>query len=155
MLFLLLVFLHIATMFAAVALTYGPETIILFSFRADNSSALRGILIATRPLARLVPMLFGLGGILGLLAAIVSGYNLLAPWLLIAYAVFIVLTLVGVGLTTPNLEALGAAVADVPDGPLPPAAVAVARSTRFRVAVVLDFVLLAVVIYDMVVKPFS
>ena len=154
-LYLLLVFLHIAVMFAAVALTYGPETLILMSIRANNAAWLRGITIATEPLARYVPMLFGLAGIFGLLAAIAGSFNLLAPWLVIAYVIFLALSINGAVLTARNLTLMRNGLATVTDGPLPADVAAVANGASFRFAAVLDFTLLLVVVFDMVVKPFS
>ena len=153
--FLLLVFLHIAFMFTAVALTYGPEILLLIGVRANRAESVRAVTTSTRPIAMVVPILYGLGGIFGLAAGLVAGYNLLAPWLLIAYAVFIALTVIGVAITGPNMERLATALAGAADGPLTGDAAAVVASPAFRIAAFLDFALLLLVLFAMVFKPFS
>jgi hypothetical protein len=152
-LFLLVLFLHIATMFLAVGVAYGGVIFFLIALRARNGSALVSMSKTAKTTARLIPPLFGIAGLLGLVAAIVSGANLLAPWLIIAYLLFIVLSVVGGLFTGPSIERIGAAVEAAPDGTLP--ADLPAMTSRFYMLEVVDFFFLFLIIFDMVVKPFN
>jgi hypothetical protein len=152
-LFLLIVFLHVATMFTAVALAYGGVLFFLIALRSGNVPGLISMATGSKAVERVIPVLFLAGAVFGLLAAINGGFNLLAPWLIIAYALFIALTVIGARFTGPSIKKMGELVAATPDGPLSPEAVALRQ--RFYRTEVLDFLLLFLIIFDMVVKPFS
>ena len=70
--FLYLVFLHIATMFTAVAISYGPLAVVRLAARTDRTETVRGVVAAGKPLGVAIPVLYVVGGLLGLAAAIVS-----------------------------------------------------------------------------------
>jgi hypothetical protein len=152
-LILAVLFLHIATMFLAVAVAYGGVVFFLIALRTRNVAGLVMMSRTAKTTARLIPPLFLAGGLFGLITAIVSGANLLAPWLIIAYVLFVVLTIIGALFTGPEIERLGTAVAAMPDGGLPTDFDA--RRQRFYLVEVFDFFFLFLVIFDMVVKPFS
>jgi hypothetical protein len=152
-LFFWILFLHIATMFMAVTISYGGVIFLIVALHAGRSEAVRSITAAAKPIGRLVPVFYFTAGAFGLIAAIVNNFNLLAPWLIIAYVLFALLTILGAAITAPTIEKYGVAVAGVPDGPLPREAIAMNR--RFYQVEVIDFLLLFLVIFDMVVKPFS
>lgn len=153
MLFFLILFLHIATMFTAVAVSYGGVIFFLVALRTGDTQRVRAMTASAKPIARAIPILYVAGGALGLLAAIVTGYNLLAPWLIIAYVLFVVLMVIGALFTGRTIDRIGEDVASAPDGPLPTAVTA--RTRQFYQVEVFDFLLLFVIIFDMVVKPFS
>jgi len=152
-LFELVLFLHLALMFTAVAVAYGGVIFFLVALRAGNVAGLIAMTTSAKTTERVIPILFISGGIFGLLTAIVTNSNLLAPWLLIAYALFVVLTIIGARFTAPAIARIGEAVAAAPDGPLP-AEVVTLRSRFYRLEV-FDFFFLFLIIFDMVVKPFS
>lgn len=153
MLFFVLLFLHISVMFAGVALAYGGNIYLLAALRGDNSQGVRAMTQAAKAVGKFVPVLFLSAGLFGLLTAIVNGYNLLTPWLIIAYVLFAVLTVLGAGFTAPTIERLGEAVATAPDGALPDGVAVIKR--RYYWIEVFEFGFLFLVIFDMVVKPFS
>ena len=151
----LLVFLHISSMFIGVMLSFGPSSIFLAALRSRRTESVRAVTIAVRPVVRAIPVVYGLGALFGLLAAINIGYNLLAPWLLIAYVLFVALLGIGAGVVGPRLERVGGLVATEKDGPLSPAVFAAAMAGGYLWIEVLNFAGLFAIIFDMVVKPFS
>jgi uncharacterized membrane protein len=150
---LLLVFVHIALMFTAVALAYGGVVFFLVALRNRNYPNVIAIASGSKTMERLIPPMFGLAGIFGVVAAIVNGYNLLAPWLIIAYVLFVVLTVIGALSTGPTIKRIGDALAAAPAGEPTPETAQLIR--RFNTIEVFDFFFLFVIIFDMVIKPFS
>jgi hypothetical protein len=104
--------------------------------------------------AKWIPVLFISAGIFGLLTAIVSGQNLLAPWLVIAYVLFAIAMGIGIAYNAPEARKLGGVLMKTPDGPIPPE-VAEFFHGRALWLTYLDYVLVAALVFDMVVKPFS
>ncbi len=152
---LLLVFVHISLMFVAVAMSYGTTLLYLLALRRSRIEYVRAVTTAGQPLARLIPIFFGLAGLAGLSAALVTGYNLLAPWLVISYFIFVVLTIIGAAFVGPRLERVGKLVATMPDGPLTPDVRQAATGGGFLWIELVDWAGLFLVIFVMVVKPFS
>jgi hypothetical protein len=139
---LLVLFLHIASMFSAVALTAGPATILVVAHRTGRLEEV-GPPVARLRVGRLAVVLFGLGGLLGLATALAFGFSLLAPWLLLAYLGFAVETLIGVFVSAPVARRLiaGESGADV------------GRAIELDLAV--NALVLALLVADMVVKPLT
>ena len=80
--------LHIVTMFTVVALHSGPQILTLAAARTGQSTAVAGIASMYARTGRAVPPL-GIAGLLfGIATGLTGGFNLLAPWLLIAYGLF-------------------------------------------------------------------
>jgi hypothetical protein len=144
-----LLYLHILTMFTAVTLAGGTSIFMLIAdWRADRAlaAALTGL-----PLDRIIPPFYLIGGLFGLLTAVSFGYGLLAPWLLIAYALFAALMALGILYSGPLLNRVRAAATDesVDLG-------AFAGVMRLgRVDSVISLTGIALIIADMVFKPFS
>jgi uncharacterized membrane protein len=153
--FLFLVFLHIATMFIAVACSYGPTAMFLLAIRSNRIERVRAVGIAVGPIVKLIPILFAIGALFGLAAALVVGYNLFAPWLLISYALFGIASAIGAVYTGPFGNRLTQAFGSATEGPFPPAAAALVRNRTFLAIQVLDFAAILLLILDMVFKPFS
>ena len=151
----ILVWLHISLMFVGTILSYGITLLFLLALRSRRTENVRSLIGTVQPAVRFIPVFYGLAALFGVWAAIAIGYNLLAPWLLIAYVLFVVLLGIGVGIVGPRVERVGALVAEAPDGPLAPETYAAATAGGFLWIEVLDFAGLFVVIFDMVLKPFS
>jgi len=151
----ILVFVHLAVIITAIAMSYGSQLLLLVAIRSNRADSVRGITNATLRVGVLVPVLYVLGGVFGLVAAWVGGFPLLAPWLVISYVAFGILAASGALLTGPNYERLRASVDGSGDGPLGPETRMIVGSNVFRGAFVLDFALLAVLVLDMVIKPFG
>ena len=92
---MILKFLHIGIMFAAVALSVGGELILARAAATRNVVAIRTVFLAAAPVMRWVPIVFGLGALVGLIAALVGAFNPLAPWLIAAYVLFAIAAVIG------------------------------------------------------------
>lgn len=149
-------FLHISTMIAAVTLALGP------SFVFDRVAA-SGDVIATRAFLsrmaifdRLIPGLFVTGALFGLLAAATIGFNLLAPWLVIAYTLFVGMLAMHGTVGSRWRMALGRTLAAVPAGAATsPDVATVASATVGKVLYWVTAAVTVITVFDMVAKPFS
>jgi hypothetical protein len=152
---LLLLFLHITVIFSAITVGFGSTTLLRVAYMTGQVAPLRGVGIAVAKLAPIVPILYITGGLLGLLTAIVFGQNLLAPWLVIAYVFFAIAIYIGAVEGRKWGMALGAQLAKTPDGPLTTELSTMFTDRRVVVITVIDYLLPVILIFDMVVKPFS
>src|SRR5690242_17465973 len=144
-----LLYLHILAMFTAVRVVMGAGILVLIGARGGNRSVVAAI--TSLPIPRLAGPLYALGGLFGLATAFFFGYNLLAPWLIIAYVLFIFLMAVGIRISGPIFERTHAVASD-------PAASGEAfgqAMSRFRMDAVGTMIGIALIIADMVFKPFS
>ncbi len=144
-----LLYLHILTMFTAVSLAAGSSIFVLIAARRRDRAAVAAL---TRlPIDRMVPPLYIVGGLFGLATALVFGYDLLAPWLIIAYLIFAGLAALGIVYSGPLMGRVHAVASDE-------AADAQAFGDvirRFQLDAVLSLGGIAIIVADMVFKPFS
>jgi hypothetical protein len=148
-------FLHIATMFAAVTLSYGITTLLRVAYGTGQTAAVRGVGMTAGKVGRYIPMLFVAGGIFGLITGITYGYNLLAPWLIIAYVLFVIAMILGVAENAPFGAKLGKLLMQTPDGPLTAEIRELFDEPRTVALLVVDYLVVILLIFDMVVKPFG
>jgi hypothetical protein len=148
-------FLHIASMFTAVAISFGPAVLLRFSARGGNVRSIQGVAETTVRLARFIGPVFVLGVVFGLITAFLGGFNFLAPWLLIAYVLFVAGVIVGAGGEGPYTARVAAAAAANPGDTPGPELTAVLSSPRAGQLFWLFALLVAAIIFDMVIKPFS
>lgn len=151
----LLIFAHITAMFLAIMVAFGSALVMRVAYMTGQVAAVRGVGMASARLGPLIPVLFIVGGLLGLFTAISFGQDLLAPWLVIAYVLFAVAMVIGIVENAPWARRLGALLAQTPDGPLTPEIRAMFTDTRVVVLTVVDYLVVVAIIFDMVVKPFS
>ena len=148
-------FLHIGFMFMAVAVALGPELLLRGIGRSGNVAAIRtGYALADR-LGKAIPILFTIGLVFGLLTAWTQGLNFFAPWLLIAYVLFIVATVLGARFTAPHVARVAELAAQSPDDSPSPELAAALGDRRSDVLFVLDVIIIVAFIFIMVVKPFA
>ena len=149
-------FLHIAVIFTAITVGYGVTLMLRIGYMSGQVAILRGIGYAAGRVGPVVPVLFIAGGIFGLLTAISTGTDLFTPWLVIAYVLFIAAMLIGIFENAAAGRKLGPLLmaADVTQ-PMPPAVRELFDSPRARYLLVLDVLIPFVIVFDMVVKPFS
>ena len=83
------VFLHVLTMFVAVALSGGGQIFLLAIANRRNPAAIRDSFAADKQLVRYIRVLFPLGLVFGLIAVFVHRFDPFAPWLLLAYVLFV------------------------------------------------------------------
>jgi uncharacterized membrane protein len=148
--------LHIWSMFAAVTLLVGEA---LFYARAVWRADVAGLaavrrLVGGRPVVGAAFLVAGI--VFGLLAALTGGFDLLAGWLLAAYALIVALFAVNGSPWVQRLPRLGleAMQAEAGQRPVDEVVRAMARTrTAVLVAVALNVALFAAIILDMVVKP--
>ena len=75
------------TMFVAVAVSGGVELFLLRIARTRDAHTIRTVFDKT--LVRFIPIAFMLGLAFGVIAIFVHGFNPFAPWLLLAYPLFV------------------------------------------------------------------
>jgi uncharacterized membrane protein len=151
----ILLFVHISLMFAGITISIGPALVMRIAERSGQMALVRGVALASKPIGPAIPIFFISAGIFGLLTAINVGYNLLAPWLVIAYALFLVLLITGAGISRTFLIRLVPLVQDAPDGGLTEPVRELLAEPRYRLVNILDYVVILALIFDMVAKPFS
>jgi hypothetical protein len=149
------VFLHIATMFAAVAITIGPWLVLRRVSRSGDVPAIRRTFASAVPITRFVPVLYMLGAALGIVAIFTNGFNPFQPFLLIAYGLFILATVVGIVVTEPWLKRVTQTAAESPDEAPSPELSAALQQSNIRIIDWFDPLLILAFIFDMVVKPFG
>ena len=104
----------------------------------------------------IIPILFISGGLFGLLTAISFGtINLLAPWLVIAYVLFAIAMYIGAVENRKWGLQLGQLLRTAADGPLTPEITAMFTDRRVVALTIVDYAIVVVLIFDMVLKPFS
>jgi hypothetical protein len=148
-------FLHIATMVTAVTLALGPSLVGDAMVAAGDVAGTRAFVARMGVFERAIPALFVIGAAFGLLAAATIGFDLLAPWLLIAYALF--LTTMGIQMSVGARwrRRLGAILATVGPVAVSPALAEVGSAAAGRLAYWYTAAATALIIFDMVAKPFS
>jgi uncharacterized membrane protein len=148
------VFLHVLTMFGAVAFSGGIDTLLLSVARTGDVRAIRTAFEAHRRFEALIPAAFVTGLIFGLIAIFAEGFNPFQAWLLLAYPLFVLGILVGalgLGRWTTRVRL---AAADAPDGGSPALAAALADPTARR-AFIVFWLLIVAIIFVMITKPLS
>ena len=154
-LFLAFKFLHITAMFFAVAAALFGEIGVQAVARRGDVLGLRALAPVLEALGKAVPVLFVSGLIFGLLAAWTGGFDLLAPWLLIAYGLFAFAMALGSLVSEPwARKVVQAAFASPTEAPSPELRAAIADrrgpiSSSVLLAVIVTFV------FVMVFKPLS
>ena len=139
---LILLFLHIAVMFLAIAVHTGSQLFAWIALRWGPPGSLLGVVQVYGRLGTVVPVLFIVGGLLGLATTIAFGYSLLAPWLVIAYVGFVVAAAYASRVSAPTINGLGGDAAAI-------------DMNRVQLVIAGDAAIVAILIADMVFKPFS
>ena len=99
--FTLFKFLHILTMFIAVAGAVIPEVVLHWVAGSGDVRAIRVFASIAAHVGKLLPIFFVGGAIFGLLAAATGSLDFFQPWLIAAYVVF-----VGAMAYAPNVAAM-------------------------------------------------
>lgn len=152
---IILKFAHIGTMFMAVGVAVGTE---LMGHRVANSGDVRAIrtyFAQARPIMNLIPVLYVGGLLFGLAAGALGAFNLLAPWLLLAYGLFFLTFLLHRFVGAPWFQRMTRLSAEFADGP---ASAELDAAIHDRAAEWLFWYTIAMIIgfvFIMVVKPLS
>lgn len=149
-------FLHIACMFGAFALAVGGGLLSHYVVHTGDIPAIRRVLPAWDRLGNRIGIpLFLLGIGFGFVTAVTTGFDLLAPWLVIAYVLVVAILVNGVAVYDPQVKRLMTAAAASPDNEPSPELRALLKSPRTKLAFGSEVALWVALIFTMVVKPFS
>jgi hypothetical protein len=146
---------HIAAMFAAVSIFVGQGLLEGAVARSGDVRALRRVLAAEDRFAPVGGGIFLLGIALGIVAALVGGFNLTAPWLLIAYVLAAIILINAFAYHIPTANRLKALAEASPADEASPELRAAIAAPIGPIMVVVDSVVWLALIFVMVVKPFS
>jgi hypothetical protein len=149
------VFLHVAAMFTAVAFSLGPTFVLRRIGRSGDVPAIRRSFALSAPIIRAIPALFGIGALLGIIAIFVNGFNPFQPFLLIAYGLFILASIVGAVITTPWFKQVTQLAAESPDAAPSPQLRAALDDRRAAFTDWFDPIIILAFLFDMIVKPFG
>jgi hypothetical protein len=148
-------YLHIVSMFFAVALAVSTELVVRRIATTGDAATIRTVVPRVRPLANLSTGFFLAGVAFGIIAALTGQMNLLAPWLLLSYAAFVGATAIGMLVTDPWAARLEAAAVASADGGSSGALQTVIADPVARAGTWALMLLVAVLVFLMVVKPFA
>ena len=146
-------YLHIVSMFFAVALALSGELVVRRVATSHDVGAIRMTVSRVRPLANVSTALFIAGAAFGVVAALTGQIDLFAPWLILAYVAFVGAILIGIFITDPWVERLSAAASqssidEASDGLRTIIADPVARTATWGL-----MILIAAMVFLMVAKP--
>ena len=151
--FLVFKYLHILTMFAAVASAMIPEVVLHALARRRDASALRGFMPISATAGKLIPLLFVTGLVFGLIAAVAGQFDLLRPWLIASYVIFAIAMATGALVTGPWAQRVGAAAFATEGDTFSPELEAAVHDSRGTISTVVLMSAIVVLIFLMVVKP--
>ncbi len=144
-------FLHVVAAFAVVSIQLASDLYFQRVARSGSTEAVARLGDAIRSRGFVEALIFEIAVVLGFVTALLGGFNLLAGWLLLAYADVVVSILIGVFFAAAPFSAiLDAAKA----GDAAAMAVAV-EAPRRRLMLALTIFLYGGLIFLMVVKPFA
>ena len=149
------VFLHVVTMFAAVAISIGPTLILRRIGQSGDVPAIRRAFALSAPIVRAIPAVFGLGALLGVVAIFANGFDPFQPFLLIAYALFIIATIVGAVISTPWFKKVTQLAAESPEASPSAELSAALDDPRARFTDWFDPLIILAFLFDMIIKPFG
>ena len=149
------VFLHVLTMFIAVAIAYGPAALMFVASRRRDVRSLRAITLTADALGPFVGMAFSLGIVFGVIAIFVHGFDPRLGWLVIAYVLVALALLMTFAFTNPWLAKVKAASASSPDDQMSPELESLVNSPRNQALLAFDALLIVLLIADMVLKPLN
>ena len=149
------VFLHVATMFTAVAMSIGVPTLLRRIGKSRDVPAIRRSFTLAQPFIKVIPALFGGGALLGIVAIFTNGFNPFQPFLLIAYVLFILATVVGITIPAPWYQRIVKLSAESPDEAPSSELSAALNDPRMDLNDWFDRLIILAFVFDMIVKPFG
>jgi hypothetical protein len=153
-LFVVFKYLHIVSMFFAIALAVSTELVLRRVASSGDRGAIATAVAKTRPLANLSSVLLLVGIAFGIVAALTGQFNLFAPWLLLSYVAVAAAFGIGMLVTDPWVNRLEAA-AIAGEGGASAGLAAVVAETPARIGTWITMGLIAILVFLMVVKPFA
>lgn len=153
--FVLFKYLHVLTMFAAVAAAFVPEIWLHVIARRGDVPGLRGYLPLTAQAGKLIPVLFVIGLVFGLLAAWAGELDFFQPWLIGAYVIFAIAMATGALVGGPWAVRMAKAASESPSDAPSPALTAAIRDQRGVISTTILMLSIIVIVFLMVAKPGS
>jgi hypothetical protein len=151
--FVLFKYLHILTMFAAVAAAFVPEIWLHIIARRGDVAALRGYLPLTAQVGKLIPVIFVAGLVFGLLAAWAGELDFFQPWLIGAYIIFAIAMATGGLVGGPWAVRMAQAAGESPTDAPSPALQAAVHDQRGVISTTILMLSIIVIVFLMVAKP--
>jgi hypothetical protein len=151
--FVLFKYLHILTMFAAVAAAFVPEIWLHVMARRGDVPGLRGYLPLTAQVGKLIPVLFVTGLVFGLLAAWSGELDFFQPWLIGAYVIFAIAMATGALVGGPWAGRMAEAAFESPTDAPSPALLAAIHDRRGVISTAILMTSIIVIVWLMVAKP--
>lgn len=148
-------FLHIATMFFAVAVAVSTEVVMHRVAGSRDPRTIRIVAGRVRPLSNVSTVLIVLGVTFGFLAALSAQIDLLRPWLISAYVTLLAAAVIGTTITDPWVVRLERAAAASPDDEPSTELLRVIEDRRALLGTAALMALVAILVFIMVVKPFG
>lgn len=152
-LFLAFQFLHVITMFCAVASAAVPEVVLHVIARRGDVAGLRGFMPIAMFAGRIIPILFVIGLVFGIVAALAGQIDLLRPWLIASYVVFAIAMATGALVSEPWGRTLAAATFASPLEAPSAELTAAIHDRRGAISTTILTSAIVVIVFLMVVKP--
>jgi hypothetical protein len=153
-LFVVFKYLHVASMFFAVALAVSGEVLLRRIAASRDAGAILTAVERTKPLSGPVASGLFLGGLaFGIIAALAGQIDLLRPWLLLSYLAFAGAFAIGLTIIDPWVERLERAAIVTDDGGGGGTLDEVVDDPRARTGSWALMALIAILVFLMVVKP--
>ncbi|MGB8648085.1 MAG: DUF2269 family protein [Anaerolineae bacterium] len=146
-------YLHLIFVFAAVAASAGPELVLYRVIKSGDVRSIRTIFGAAKLLGMLSAPLFTIGMVFGLIAAYLGQFNLLAPWLIEAYVIFLVIMGIDGAMIVPWQRKVRVAAAASPDDKPSSELTALLNKRTAEYATWANDALIVLIILVMVFKP--
>lgn len=105
----LLKFLHILSMFLAVTLLFSPDIVFYRAAAARDVHTMRRVGSLSRMVVNAGIILFFVGLAFGFLTALTGGFDLTAPWLIMAYVLVALIIVLGAAIENPHYIKVSAA----------------------------------------------
>ena len=149
------VFLHVATMFTAVAAAIGPGYLLHRIGQSADVPTIRRSFALAAPVFKAIPILFTIGAALGIVAIFTNGLNPFVPFLLIAYVMFVMAAFVGARFDSPWEGLVTRLSAESPDDAPSAELAAALHDPTMKWVAWFDRLIILAFVFDMIVKPFS
>ena len=149
------VYLHIVTLFAAVGLSLGSEIILHRVAGTRDVRSIRTVFGPARPLEAAIPALFVLGGLLGVVAALVRRYGLFESWLVQSYVIFGIAFIIGGAVQGRWIGKVREAAESSPDEAPTPELERLLNDPKAKIAFWVLYLAIIAAVYVMVIRPFS
>ncbi len=143
-------YLHVVLLFFAIALAVSTELVVRRVAGSGDAQAIRTAIASARPLANGSTVLFLAGIAFGIVAGVTGNMDLLAPWLIFSYLAVAGSFAIGMFVLDPWVARLETATAGTP-----PELAAVVGEPIPRAGSYALMVLIAIIVFMMVVKPFA